>query len=85
MTDNAASYKSQLAQEYPESTGGDVALMYLPPCTPQMSPIEAQWRMIKERPTGRYCATEDEMECSIVMLVESGAVQPIRISGLPMA
>ena len=85
MTDNAASYKSQLTQEYLKSTGGDVALMYLLPCTPQMSPIETQWWMIKERPTGRYFATEDEMKCSIVMLVESGAVQPVRISGLPMA
>ena len=34
---------------------------------------------------GRYFATEDEMECSIIRLVESGEVQSVRISTLPMA
>ena len=85
VTDNARSHKSQLIQKYLESTGGDVVLIYLPPYTPQLNPIEVQWRMIKARLAGRYYSTEDEMERSIIRLVESGEVQPVRISGLPMA
>ena len=85
VTDNASSHKSRLIREYLESTGGDVVLMYLPPYTPQLNPIEVQWRMIKARLACRYFATEDEMECSIVRLVESGEVQPVRISDLPIA
>ena len=41
--------------------------------------------MIKVRLAGRYYSTEDEMERSIIRLVESSEVQPVRISGLLMA
>ena len=85
VTDNAKSHRSKLIQEYMESTGGDVVLIYLPPYTPQLNPIEIQWRMIKARLAARYFATEDEMEDSLIRLVESGEVQPVRISTLPMA
>ena len=41
--------------------------------------------MIKARLAARYFATEDEMDDSLIRLVESGEVQPVRISTLPMA
>ena len=41
--------------------------------------------MIKARLAERCYSTEDEMEDSIIRLVESGEVQPVWISGLPMA
>ena len=85
VTDNAGSHKSKLIQKYLRSTGGDVVLIYLPPYTPQLNPIEIQWRIIKARLAARYYSTEDEMEDSIIRLVESGEVQPVRISALPMA
>ena len=85
VTDNAKSHKSKLIRDYLKSTGGDVVLIYLPPYTPQLNPIEIQWRMIKARLACRYFATEDEMERSIVRLVESGEVQPVQISTLSMA
>ena len=85
MTDNAKSRMSKLIQEYLESTGGDAVLICLLPYTPQLNPIEIQWRMIKARLAAGYFATEDEMECSVIRLVESGEVQPVRISTLPMA
>ena len=85
VTDNARSHKSQFIQKYLESTGGDVVLVCLPPYTPQLNPIEIQWRMTKARLAGRYYSAEDEMERSIIRLVESGEVQPVRISSLPIA
>ena len=85
VTDNAKSHRSKLVQEYLESTGGDAVLICLLPYTPQLNPIKIQWRMIKARLAARYFATEDEMECSVIRLVESGEVQPVRISTLPMA
>ncbi len=57
----------------------------MPPYAPQLNPIEIQWRMIKAQLAARYHSAEDEMEHSIVRLVESGEVQPVRISTLPMA
>ena len=85
VTDNARSHKSRLIQKYLKSAGGDVVLVCLPPYTPQLNPIEVQWRMIKARLACRYHSTEDEMERSIIRLVESGEVQPVRISNLPFA
>ena len=41
--------------------------------------------MIKARLAGRYFATENKMECSIIRLVKSGEVQPVQISNLPIA
>ena len=41
--------------------------------------------MIEARLAARYFATKDEMENSIIRLVESGEAQPVRISNLPMA
>ena len=84
MTDNAKSHDSKLIKDYLKQTGGDVVLIYLPAYTPQLNPIEIQWRIIKARLAGRYFATEDEMEDSIIRLVESGEVQPVQVTGLPM-
>ena len=66
VTDNARSHKSQLIQRYLKSTGGDVVLIYLPPHTPQLNPVEIQWRVIKARLAGRYHSTEDAMEDSLI-------------------
>ena len=85
VTDNARSHKSKLIRKYLKSAGGDVVLTCLPPYTPQLNPIEVQWRVIKARLACRYHSTEDEMERSIIRLVESGEVQPVRISNLPFA
>ena len=41
--------------------------------------------MTRARLACRYHSTEDEMERSIIRLVESGEVQPVRISNLPFA
>ena len=60
-------------------------LIYLPPYTPQHNPIEIRWRVIKARLAARYFATDDEMENSIIRLVESGEVQHVWISGLLIA
>ena len=84
VTDNAKSHNSKLIRDYLEMTGGDVVLIYLPAYTPQLNPIEIQWRIIKARLAGRYFATEDELEDSLVRLVESGEVKPVQVTGLPM-
>ena len=85
VTDNAKSHKSELIQKYLETAGDDVVLIYLPPYTPQLNPIEMQWRIIKARLAGRYFATEENIEDAIIRLVESGEVQPVQISSLAMA
>ena len=58
VTDNAKSHDSKLIKDCLKQTGGDVVLIYLPAYTPQLNPIEIQWRIIKARLAGRYFATE---------------------------
>ena len=85
VLDSAPYHKSHIIQEYIRSTGGEVILMYLLSYTPQLSPTEIRWQMIKMRLAGRYFVTEGELEDAIIRLVESGEVQPVQISTLPIA
>lgn len=85
ITDNASYHKSRYVRDYLESTNGDVMLIHLPPYTPQLNPIEIQWKVIKERLAGRYFATIEELEDAIVRLVETGEVRPVRLAGVVAA
>ena len=85
VTDNATSHKSKLVKQYLKSTNGDVILMYLPPYTPQLNPIEIQWRVIKSRLAARYFATKKELEHPIRKLIRTREVEPVKIINLPMA
>lgn len=57
-------------------------LVCLPPYTPQLSPIEVQRKVIKEWLAGRYFATVEEPEASLIRLVETGEVRPVRIASV---
>ena len=48
ILDNAGAHKSRAMGKYLESTDGEVALLFLPPRTPQHNPIEMLWREIKK-------------------------------------
>ena len=82
VTDNASYHKSQYVQNYLKSTNGDVVLVHLPPYTPQLNPMEIQWKVIKERLACRYFATVEELEASLIRLVESGEVRPVNIASV---
>ena len=85
VTDNAASHKSKLVNQYLKSTNGNVILIYLPPYTPQLNPIEIQWRMIKSRLLARYFATKEELKHSIRKMIRTHEVEPVKIINLPIA
>ena len=85
VTDNAKSHRPKLIREYLKSTGGDTAPTCPPPHAPRLDPVWMRWRMIKARLAARCHSAADEMERSIVRLVGSGEVQPVRIPTLPMA
>ncbi len=82
ITDNASYHKSRYVQDYLKSTSGDVVLYHLPPYTPQLNPIEVQWKVIKERLACRYFATIEDIEEAVIRLVETGEVRPVRMTGI---
>ena len=82
ITDNASYHRSRYVQNHLASTNGDVVLIHLPPYTLQPNPIEIQCKMIKERLACRYFATIEELEASLIRLVESGEVRPVNIANI---
>ena len=62
-----------------EGTDGEVALLFLPPHTPQHNPIEMLWREIKKAISNTYFDGEDEMKERIARLVGEGGIPRIRL------
>ena len=65
MLDNAGYHKSRMVSRFIESTGGDIKLIYLPPYTPQLNPIEVQYAVPKRLLAGRYFESVDELRNAI--------------------
>ena len=79
ILDNAGAHKSRAMGKYLESTEGEVALLFLPPRTPQHNPIEMLWREIKKAISNTYFDGEDEMKERIARLVGEGGIPRIRL------
>jgi len=63
--DNAGWHKSVAVKEYLDGCGGDVVLRHLPPYTPELNPVEVQWRFIRKATGNRLYESTDEMKESI--------------------
>ena len=70
VLDNVSYHKSKAVREYTESAGGDVALEFLPPYTPQLNPVETMWRNLKKRLAGRFLRSLDELKAVITTILE---------------
>ena len=80
ILDNAPYHKSKAVREFVEGTDGAVELLFLPAYTPQLNPIETQWRALKRLLHGRYFASVEELEATIMSLVDKGQMSPVKIS-----
>ena len=81
ILDNAGAHKSRAMGKYLESTDGEVALLFLPPRTPQHNPIEMLWREIKKAISNTYFDGESEMKERIAWLVGEGGIPRSGSSG----
>ena len=79
VPDNASCHKSKMVTEFVESTDGDIRLVFLPPYTPQLNPIEMQWSVLKRLLSGRYFRSVGELKKAIMALVGSGEMKPARL------
>ena len=53
VLDNASCHRSAMVNEFIESAGGSIVLIFLPACTPQLNPIEVQWGKPRRLPAGQ--------------------------------
>ncbi len=77
--DNASYHKSVGVRETLEKYKGEIILEYLPPSTPELNPVEIQWREIKRRLSAKVFDTLDEMEQSVRNLFTSGEILPVKM------
>ncbi len=79
VMDNASCHHSRMVTEFVESTGGAIRLVFLPPYTPQLNPIEMQWGMLKRLLSGRYFQSVEKLKETVASLVESGEMKPVKL------
>ncbi len=77
--DNASYHKSVGVKKTLEKYKGELMLEYLPPSTPELNPVEIQWREIKRRLSAKVFDTLDEMEQSVRNLFASGEILPVKM------
>ena len=59
-------------------TCGKIKLVYLPPYTQQLNPIEIQWRVLKKMPAGKCFESTDDLVSVITNLIDSGQMKPVK-------
>jgi len=55
--------------------------VYLPPYTPELNPIETQWRMMRKATANRLYDTAKAMRDSIWAMMASGELGVAKMSG----
>ena len=79
ILDNAGAHKSRAMGKYLESTDGEVALLFLPPRTPQHNPIEMLWREIKRAIADTLFGGFDRLQERIRKMLDSEGVPRTRL------
>ena len=80
VLDNAAYHKSAEVKKFVESCGKDIILLYLPPYTPELNPIEGQWRLLRKATANRLYKSTGAMKRSIASMVKRGEVKVAKMS-----
>ena len=79
LLDNASYHRYRAVNEFVKSACGEIKLAYLLPYTPQLNPIEIQWRVLKEMLAGKYFESTDGLVGAITDLIDSGQMRPVRL------
>ncbi len=79
LLDNASYHRYKAVGEFIRSTRGEIRLVYLPPYTPQLNPIEIQWRVLKYMLAGRYFESAADLVSAITHLIDSGQMKPVKL------
>ncbi len=79
FVDNASYHKSKKVREFLERYNGEIVLEYLLPYTPELNPIEMQWRVIKRVLSAKVFGTLDEMEQSVRKLFARKEILPVKM------
>ena len=79
ILDNASYHKTDTVKNFVNDTKGDIRLIFLPPYTPQLNPIEVQWRVPKKTLAGRRFKTTDEVVDAVKRIINTGEMKPVNM------
>ena len=79
ILDNASYHKSKKVKELLEEFEGDIQFVFLPPYTPELNPIEIQWRLLKRALSDKLFLEISELKKSIRRLVRRKEVMPVQM------
>lgn len=79
FADNAAYHKSNKVKSYLDSVKNDVKVIHFLKYTPELNPIEIQWREIKKNLGNQFFVNTDEMKQCIRKLLKTGDVPVVKV------
>ena len=79
FADNAAYHKSNRVKQFLAESKGDVVIRYFPKYTPQLNPIEIQWRDIKKSIGNSFFEDASTMQDTIKNVISSGEVSVVKV------
>jgi transposase len=53
--DGLKAHRSRLVREYPDSTGGEIQMAFLPPYAPDLNPVEYLWAWLRRHALANFC------------------------------
>ena len=78
ILDGAGYHRSNKVSKFIESTNGSIKLMFLPPYTPQLNPIETQWRELKRLLAGQCFKSLEDLKDAIETIADK-EMKPVKI------
>ena len=79
VVDNAGALTGKAMREYIAGTNGDVEMVHIPPHTPQLNPIEMQWREIKAAIAGIFFGGLDKMRDAIMEWLHNKEIPIVKL------
>ena len=79
FVDNASYHKSRKVDDELAKYNGGIVLKYFPPYTPELNPVEVQWRGIKKGTANTLYEGTDEMKRSIKVMLGNGEVRVVKM------
>lgn len=78
-TDNASYHGQNMFDRLYEATDGGIIVGYLPGYTPQLAPIEIQWREIKRYIANLFFDDIDQMEDAVIDGLRRGLTKIVKV------
>lgn len=66
----------------PKGDGGDVQIRYFLPYTPELNPIEGQWRLVKKATANTLYENTSDMASAIRRMIMSGEIIKAKMSNI---